>query len=100
MCESEESVSFIFEHHFLNYLEYSVLLDSLFLQNINYISSILIVTIINVIFLECTQLEDPRLEWRAIQEAMLRDYLHTAQDLLEVFITSFFFLILKQLFFS
>lgn len=34
--------------------------------------------------LECTQLEDPRLEWRAIQEAMLRDYLHTAQDVLEV----------------
>lgn len=33
---------------------------------------------------ECTQLEDPRLEWRAIQEAMLRDYLHTAQDVLEV----------------
>ncbi|CAH1392775.1 unnamed protein product [Nezara viridula] len=32
---------------------------------------------------QCTQLEDPRLEWRAIQEAMLRDYLHTAQDLLE-----------------
>jgi hypothetical protein len=29
-------------------------------------------------------LEDPRLEWRAIQEAMLRDYLHTAQDVLEV----------------
>lgn len=34
--------------------------------------------------LECTQIEDPRLEWRAIQEAMLRDYLHTAQDQLEV----------------
>ena len=33
---------------------------------------------------ECTQLEDPRLEWRAIQEAMLRDYLQTAQDVLEV----------------
>lgn len=33
---------------------------------------------------ECTQLEDPRLEWRAIQEAMLRDYLTTAQDVLEV----------------
>jgi hypothetical protein len=29
-------------------------------------------------------LEDPRLEWRAIQEDMLRDYLHTAQDVLEV----------------
>lgn len=37
-----------------------------------------------VCILECTQLEDPRLEWRAIQEAMLRDYLHTAQDVLEV----------------
>ncbi|KAL5242264.1 hypothetical protein ACI65C_009674 [Semiaphis heraclei] len=34
-------------------------------------------------FNQCTQLEDPRLEWRAIQEAMLRDYLHTAQDVLE-----------------
>jgi hypothetical protein len=33
---------------------------------------------------ECTQLEDPRLEWRAIQEAMLREYLQTAQDVLEV----------------
>uniref|UniRef100_A0A023F4X0 Protein kibra n=1 Tax=Triatoma infestans TaxID=30076 RepID=A0A023F4X0_TRIIF len=32
---------------------------------------------------QCTQLEDPRLEWRAIQEAMLREYLHTAQDVLE-----------------
>ncbi|XP_014243574.1 protein kibra [Cimex lectularius] len=32
---------------------------------------------------QCTQLEDPRLEWRAIQEDMLRDYLHTAQDVLE-----------------
>ncbi|KAF0769813.1 protein kibra isoform X1 [Aphis craccivora] len=36
-------------------------------------------------FNQCTQLEDPRLEWRAIQEAMLRDYLHTAQDVLENF---------------
>lgn len=36
------------------------------------------------LFSECTQLEDPRLEWRAIQEAMLRDYLTTAQDVLEV----------------
>ncbi|XP_050526641.1 protein kibra isoform X1 [Daktulosphaira vitifoliae] len=34
-------------------------------------------------FNQCTQLEDPRLEWRAVQEAMLRDYLHTAQDVLE-----------------
>ncbi|CAH0393951.1 unnamed protein product [Bemisia tabaci] len=32
---------------------------------------------------QCTQLEDPRLEWRAIQEDMLREYLHTAQDVLE-----------------
>lgn len=34
--------------------------------------------------LECTQLEDPRLEWRAVQEAMLREYLLTAQEVLEV----------------
>ena len=33
---------------------------------------------------ETTQLEDPRQEWRAIQEAMLREYLQTAQDVLEV----------------
>ena len=33
---------------------------------------------------ETTQLEDPREEWRAIQEAMLREYLQTAQDVLEV----------------
>ncbi|CAG9854227.1 unnamed protein product [Phyllotreta striolata] len=32
---------------------------------------------------QATQLEDPRQEWRAIQEAMLRDYLITAQDVLE-----------------
>lgn len=32
---------------------------------------------------QVTQLEDPRLEWRSIQEAMLRDYLHTAQEALE-----------------
>ncbi|XP_046624064.1 protein kibra isoform X1 [Neodiprion virginianus] len=32
---------------------------------------------------QTTQLEDPRLEWRAIQEAMLREYLQTAQDVLE-----------------
>ncbi|KAL0116550.1 hypothetical protein PUN28_009893 [Cardiocondyla obscurior] len=32
---------------------------------------------------QTTQLEDPRLEWRAIQEAMLRDYMQTAQDVLE-----------------
>ncbi|CAH2230576.1 jg25034 [Pararge aegeria aegeria] len=33
---------------------------------------------------QVTQLEDPRLEWLGIQEAMLRDYLHTAQEALEV----------------
>ncbi|XP_022903657.2 protein kibra isoform X1 [Onthophagus taurus] len=32
---------------------------------------------------ETTQLEDPREEWRAIQEAMLRDYLEIAQYVLE-----------------
>lgn len=32
---------------------------------------------------QTTQLEDPRQEWRAIQEAMLREYLQTAQDVLE-----------------
>ncbi|XP_050682758.1 protein kibra isoform X2 [Leptidea sinapis] len=32
---------------------------------------------------QVTQLEDPRLEWLSIQEAMLRDYLHTAQEALE-----------------
>ncbi|XP_014207758.1 protein kibra isoform X2 [Copidosoma floridanum] len=32
---------------------------------------------------QTTQLEDPRQEWRAIQEAMLREYLQTAQDALE-----------------
>nr|XP_023013961.1 protein kibra isoform X1 [Leptinotarsa decemlineata] len=32
---------------------------------------------------QSTQLEDPRQEWRAIQEAMLREYLITAQDVLE-----------------
>lgn len=36
------------------------------------------------LFPETTQLEDPREEWRAIQEAMLREYLLTAQDVLEV----------------
>ncbi|KAI4494393.1 hypothetical protein M0802_008885 [Mischocyttarus mexicanus] len=33
---------------------------------------------------QTTQLEDPRQEWRAIQEAMLREYLQTAQDVLEI----------------
>ncbi|XP_018396456.1 PREDICTED: protein kibra [Cyphomyrmex costatus] len=32
---------------------------------------------------QTTQLEDPRQEWRAIQEAMLRDYMQTAHDVLE-----------------
>lgn len=32
---------------------------------------------------QSTQLEDPRQEWRSVQEAMLRDYLQTAQDALE-----------------
>ncbi|CAG9762587.1 unnamed protein product [Ceutorhynchus assimilis] len=32
---------------------------------------------------QSTQLEDPRQEWRVVQEAMLRDYLQTAQDVLE-----------------
>lgn len=38
----------------------------------------------NIIVTEVTQLEDPRLEWLSIQEAMLREYLHTAQEALEV----------------
>lgn len=37
-----------------------------------------------LIFAETTQLEDPRQEWRAIQEAMLREYMQTAHDVLEV----------------
>jgi len=32
---------------------------------------------------ESNQLEDPRLEWRSIQEAMLKEYLHTAKEDLE-----------------
>ena len=32
---------------------------------------------------ESNQLEDPRLEWRAIQEAMLKEYLQTAKEDLE-----------------
>ncbi|XP_047998754.1 protein kibra [Leguminivora glycinivorella] len=32
---------------------------------------------------QVTQLEDPRLEWLSIQEAMLREYLNTAQEALE-----------------
>ncbi|KAL7300387.1 hypothetical protein TKK_0007008 [Trichogramma kaykai] len=37
---------------------------------------------------QTTQLEDPRQEWRGIQEAMLRDYLQTAQDALETAIVT------------
>lgn len=32
--------------------------------------------------LESTQLEDPRQEWKSIQEQMLREYLTSAQDVL------------------
>jgi len=32
---------------------------------------------------QSNQLEDPRLEWRSIQEAMLKEYLHTAKEDLE-----------------
>ncbi|CAK9821286.1 Protein kibra [Anthophora retusa] len=39
---------------------------------------------------QTTQLEDPRQEWRAIQEAMLREYLQTAQDVLEVSLSNLF----------
>jgi len=39
---------------------------------------------LDLIFAETTQLEDPRQEWRAIQEAMLREYMQTAHDVLEV----------------
>lgn len=39
--------------------------------------------IIELIFdLESTQLEDPRQEWKSIQEQMLREYLTSAQDVL------------------
>lgn len=31
---------------------------------------------------ESTQLEDPRQEWKSIQEQMLREYLSSAQDVL------------------
>ncbi|KPI98229.1 Protein kibra [Papilio xuthus] len=34
---------------------------------------------------QVTQIEDPRLEWLSIQEAMLREYLHTAQEALEAY---------------
>ncbi|XP_055679801.1 protein kibra isoform X2 [Lutzomyia longipalpis] len=32
---------------------------------------------------QSTQLEDPRQEWKIVQEAMLREYLNSAQDVLE-----------------
>lgn len=32
--------------------------------------------------IESTQLEDPRQEWKSIQEQMLREYLTSAQDVL------------------
>lgn len=34
-------------------------------------------------YLETTQLEDPRQEWKSMQEDMLREYLNSAQDTLE-----------------
>jgi hypothetical protein len=38
----------------------------------------------NVVFsVETTQLEDPRQEWKSMQEDMLREYLNSAQDTLE-----------------
>lgn len=53
------------------------------------------------VFAESTQLEDPRQEWRAIQEAMLREYLQTAQDVLEVRVYIFSLaVILPDVFFS
>lgn len=36
-----------------------------------------------VLITETNQLEDPRLEWRSIQEAMLKEYLQTAKEDLE-----------------
>lgn len=38
----------------------------------------------NIVFLriESTQLEDPRQEWKSIQEEMLREYLSSANDVL------------------
>lgn len=38
---------------------------------------------LSIASLEFTQLEDPRQEWKGIQEAMLKDYLVSAQDSLE-----------------
>lgn len=37
-------------------------------------------------FSEVNQLEDPRQEWRSQQEHMLKEYLTTAQDDLQVYI--------------
>ena len=39
---------------------------------------------INLLIAEITQVEDPRLQWRAEQETMLRDYLDHAHDDLAV----------------
>lgn len=38
--------------------------------------------ILTVPFKESTQLEDPRQEWKSVQEHMLREYLTSAQDVL------------------
>lgn len=35
-----------------------------------------------ILLIESTQLEDPRQEWKSIQEQMLREYLTSAQDVL------------------
>ena len=39
------------------------------------------------VYTELNQLEDPRLQWRQEQELMLKEYLVTAQDDLQVQIT-------------
>lgn len=57
---------------------------SLWNDDIIYVSSCSVSKIWFFFIAEVTQLEDPRLEWLSIQEAMLRDYLHTAQEALEV----------------
>lgn len=57
---------------------------SLWNDDIIYVSSCSVSKICFFFIAEVTQLEDPRLEWLSIQEAMLRDYLHTAQEALEV----------------
>lgn len=43
-----------------------------------------IFVLIFFLLVECTQLEDPRLEWREKQEMMLREYLQMAHEVLEV----------------